>query len=45
MQLSPKLKDLLEGLFKKNPKERLGSKGPEEIRKHPWFDKISWQTL
>jgi hypothetical protein len=29
----------------KNPKQRLGFKGPQEVKSHPWFDKISWTTL
>jgi serum/glucocorticoid-regulated kinase 2 len=32
-------------LFQKNPKERLGYHSPDEVKKHPWFDKISWSTL
>lgn len=42
---SNKLRNLLESLFNKNPQERLGSKGAEEVKKHPWFEKINWESL
>ena len=32
-------------MLKKNPKVRLGFKGVEEIKKHPWFAKINFNTL
>jgi serine/threonine protein kinase len=43
--VSSKLRNLLEGLFSKNPEHRLGSKGAEEIKQHPWFEKINWEQL
>ena len=43
---SIQLRNLLEGLFNKNPEERLGStKGAEEIKGHPWFENIDWTAL
>ena len=36
---------MLEGLFEKKPEDRLGSKGAQEVKKHPWFEKISWEAL
>lgn len=45
-QASVELRNLLEGLFKKNPLQRLGSgKGAEEIKGHPWFETIDWSGL
>jgi len=38
--LSFKLKSLLEGLLKKSPKQRLGSESADDIKNHPWFDKM-----
>ena len=36
--VSPKLRNLLEGLFQKKPESRIGTKGgAAEIKKHPWF--------
>ena len=36
-QFPQKLQDLLKGFFNKDPKKRLGHKGVEEIKAHPWF--------
>jgi serum/glucocorticoid-regulated kinase 2 len=35
----------LEGLLQKNPKKRLGYNGPNEVKKHPWFEKTNWAAL
>ena len=50
--VSQEAKDLMNKLMTINPKERLGANmteqfksGGEEIRKHPWFDSIHWETL
>ena len=50
--VSPEAIDLMERLMKLNPKERLGANigeiyksGGEQIRKHPWFADINWETL
>jgi serine/threonine protein kinase len=45
MQISQKLKSLLEGLFIKKPDLRLGSKSSSDVRNHPWFDTIDWNKL
>lgn len=44
--------DIMERLMTIKPKERLGanmeeqhSSGGEEIRQHPWFKEINWETL
>jgi len=45
--LSPDAKSLLEGLFRKNPMERLGG-GPNDARaimEHPFFRTLSWTDL
>jgi hypothetical protein len=37
------VKDLLEGLLKNNPEERLGAnRGIIEIKEHPFFSEIDW---
>ena len=44
--LSPEAKSLLEGLFIKDPNQRLGG-GPldaEEIMTHPWFKDVDWNA-
>ncbi|TMW58470.1 hypothetical protein Poli38472_010029 [Pythium oligandrum] len=36
---------LIEGLLEFNPSQRLGSRGAEEIRSHPFFQNIDWDKL
>ncbi|KAM3715889.1 G protein-coupled receptor kinase [Dirofilaria immitis] len=45
--LSPECHDLIEGLLKYNVPERLGcrGRGPEEVKEHPFFASIDWQTV
>ena len=43
--VSPTLQNLLTRLLEKNPKDRLGSMGPNEIKAHPWFEKVNWAAL
>ena len=40
------VKDLIVGLLRKNPQERIGSKnGSTEIKSHPWFSDVNWDQL
>lgn len=45
--LSPAAKNLLEGLFQKNPEKRLGSgpEGAKGIKEHPWFAGVNWLAI
>ena len=50
--VSAEAKDIMEKLMAVNPKARLGANmseqhtsGGEEIRRHPWFSGIVWETL
>ncbi|EMC93597.1 hypothetical protein BAUCODRAFT_246511 [Baudoinia panamericana UAMH 10762] len=50
--VSEEAKDLMNKLMCSDPKERLGSNkeekyadGGEEIKAHPWFSDINWETL
>ena len=48
--ISPALRSLFEGLFEKDPVKRLGNgttgrSGGEEIKCHPWFEKVDWNAL
>ncbi|CAG5099584.1 Similar to Rps6ka3: Ribosomal protein S6 kinase alpha-3 (Mus musculus) [Cotesia congregata] len=36
---------LLRVLFKRNPANRIGSNGVEEIKSHPFFSSIDWEAL
>lgn len=41
----PTAADLIDKLLIKNPNERLGFHGPEEVMGHPWFEGIDWNSL
>lgn len=45
VQISKEAKDLITGLLRKNPDERLGTKSHKEIRNHPWFSDINFEHL
>ncbi len=45
LKFSPKLQDLFKKLLAKDFKKRLGHKGSEQIKTHPWFEKINWVHL
>jgi len=44
---SPSIKDLLTGLFIKDPEKRLGSgpDGAKNIKKHAWFAGVNWDAF
>jgi len=51
-EVSPEAKDLINKLLCMDPQQRLGANrdekfksGGEEIRSHPWFKDINWDTL
>ncbi|KAK8114504.1 Response regulator receiver rim15p [Apiospora kogelbergensis] len=51
-EVSPEAKDLINKLLCMDPRQRLGSNqdekfasGGEEIRSHPWFEGVGWDTL
>ena len=41
----PDAKDLINKLLVMNPEERLGFNGADEIKNHPYFKNIHWDTL
>ncbi|KAI9317060.1 kinase-like domain-containing protein [Dichotomocladium elegans] len=43
--MSSDAKSLLRGLLTRDPNERLGNNGPEEIKSHPFFASIDWRKL
>ena len=43
--ISEELKDLLEKLLNKDPNQRLGLKGANEIKAHPFFEGLDWQAV
>jgi len=42
---SPEFFRFLHDLLRINPKERLGSKGIEQVKKHDWFSGINWKGM
>jgi serum/glucocorticoid-regulated kinase 2 len=43
--VSPSARSILSGLLTRDPAQRLGVNGAEEIKRHPFFDKIDWHRL
>lgn len=43
--LSPEAESLLRLLFKRNPANRLGTNGIDEIKNHDFFGTIDWEAL
>ncbi|EGR30379.1 protein kinase domain protein [Ichthyophthirius multifiliis] len=44
-QWTKQCQNLLQGLLQKNPKQRLGYNGSQEIKEHPWFNNLDWEVL
>ena len=42
--VSPLAQSLISRLMDRNPKQRLGSNGPEEVKQHPFFASIDWRA-
>ena len=39
------VKDLIKSLLKKDADKRLGAKGSDEIKNHPWFADVDFNKL
>jgi serine/threonine protein kinase len=44
-QLDPDAESLLRGLLTRDPKQRLGSSGVQQIQQHPFFAGVAWSRL
>ena len=44
-QISPECKDFIQKLLNPNPSERMGTKGLDEIKNHPFLDGVNWTNL
>jgi serine/threonine protein kinase len=42
---SDEASSLLRGLLKRNPRERLGSRSVDDIKRHIFFDGVDWQAM
>jgi serum/glucocorticoid-regulated kinase 2 len=44
-EVSSSARSILTGLLTRDPAQRLGVNGAEEIKRHPFFEKIDWRRL
>lgn len=45
IKVSDELQDLIQLCLKKDPKERIGNSGLQELMEHPWFEPIDWEKM
>ncbi|KAL0073273.1 hypothetical protein F4703DRAFT_1972825, partial [Phycomyces blakesleeanus] len=45
VDISPEARDFMERLMTLDPRKRLGANGPEEVKQHPFFKDLNWDTL
>lgn len=45
LNISLEAQDLISKLLTKNPTQRLGSNGSEEIKTHAWFSDLNWKEI
>jgi len=43
--ISEEAKSLLEGLLTRDPAQRLGTRGGDEVKAHAWFADVDWEKL
>ncbi|XP_076904664.1 putative serine/threonine protein kinase IREH1 [Bidens hawaiensis] len=44
-EMSPEAADLIDQLLTEDPNQRLGARGTTEVKQHPFFKDINWDTL
>nr|GEV26253.1 probable serine/threonine protein kinase IREH1 isoform X1 [Tanacetum cinerariifolium]GEW06956.1 probable serine/threonine protein kinase IREH1 isoform X1 [Tanacetum cinerariifolium] len=44
-EMSPEAADLIDKLLTEDPNQRLGARGTTEVKQHPFFRDINWDTL
>lgn len=44
-ETSPEARDLLKRLLCEDPNERIGTKSVDDIKNHPFFARVNWETL
>ncbi|KAD4584073.1 hypothetical protein E3N88_21674 [Mikania micrantha] len=44
-EMSPEAADLIDRLLTEDPNQRLGARGSTEVKQHPFFRDINWDTL
>ncbi len=45
LEISAEARDLMEKLMCMDPKQRLGARGADEVKAHPWFTEVDWVNL
>lgn len=45
LEVSDEARDLMERLMCTNPNDRIGARGADEIKRHPFFADINWETI
>jgi CheY-like chemotaxis protein len=45
VEISPECRDLMERLMCSSIEKRLGHRGADEVKKHPWFADVDWNAL
>ncbi|KAL7584512.1 hypothetical protein Lser_V15G43848 [Lactuca serriola] len=43
--MSPDAQNLIDQLLTEDPNQRLGARGATEVKQHPYFRDIKWDTL
>lgn len=43
--IDARARDLIDRLLKKDPDERIGASDIQELKTHPFFENIEWETL
>ncbi|XP_023711287.1 microtubule-associated serine/threonine-protein kinase 3 isoform X7 [Cryptotermes secundus] len=43
--VQPEAKDIITALLQQNARERLGTGGPQEVKEHPYFFGVDWNSL
>nr|XP_043629692.1 probable serine/threonine protein kinase IREH1 [Erigeron canadensis] len=44
-EMSPEAQDLIDQFLTEDPNQRLGARGATEVKQHPYFRDINWDTL
>ena len=43
--IAPETKDVIAALLQQNPRDRLGTAGAQEVKDHPYFQGVDWDSL
>jgi microtubule-associated serine/threonine kinase len=43
--IQPETKDIIMALLQQNPRDRIGTGGANEVKEHPYFHTLNWNSL